>query len=152
MSVLILLLVCLSVDEVDLHDYGYCVKNGYMFAFLDKDCTYWISKEGEMKKCRNGTHSSTKFSGTIQNKKFRVVLNGDKCTVVEFEKDYEQERNSTLWYALYIGGKISQSGLLINSKYFMFKKFKDDIKNARIYYKEQKEKKEKEEQKKKKKH
>ena len=34
----------------------------------------------------------------------------------------------------------------------VFKKFKDDIKNARIYYKEQKEKKEKEEQKKKKKH
>lgn len=127
MSVLIVLVVCLYVDEVDLHDYGYCVKNGYMFAYLDKDCTYWISKEGEMKKCRNGLHSSTKFYGTIPNKKFRVVLDGDKCTVVEFENNYEQERNSTLWYALYIDGKISQSGLLINSKYFMFKEFKDDM-------------------------
>lgn len=127
MSVLIVLVVYLSIDEVDLHDFDYCVKNGYMFAYLDKDCTYWISKEGEMKKCRNGLHSSTKFYGTIPNKKFRVVLDGDKCTVVEFKNNYEQEQKSTLWVALYIDGKISQSGLLINSKYFMFKEFKDDM-------------------------
>ena len=126
MSVLILLLVCLSVDEVDLHDFDYCVKNGYMFAFLDKDCTYWISKEGEMRKCRNGTHASTKYSGPIPNKKFRVVLKENQCTVVEFENNYEQEQNSTLWVALYIDGKISHCGLMINSKYFMFKEFEDD--------------------------
>lgn len=126
MSVLILLVVCLSVDEVDLHDFDYCVKNGYMFAFLDKDCTYWISKEGEMRKCRNGTHASTKYSGPIPNKKFRVVLDENKCTVVEFENNYEQEQNSTLWVALYINGKISHCGLMINSKYFMFKEFEDD--------------------------
>lgn len=127
MSVLILLVVCLSVDEVDLHDFNYCVKNGYMFAFLDKDNTYWISKSGQSQVFKNGTIPNSNYSITIPNKKFRVILKENKCIVVEFENNYEQERDSTLWYALYINGKISQCGLMIDSKYFMFKKFKDDM-------------------------
>lgn len=100
-----------------------------MFAYLTKDRMVWITNEGKIEKKRFITNSSETVSSSDNylEKKFRVNLDGEKCEVVEFKKDYEEElKNSTLWKAVYQNGQLLECGLISRGNYVMFKQFENE--------------------------